>query len=120
MCLPRGMPRWPSIEAVSAVDSPQTKAPAPWLMRMSKSKPDAEDVVAEQAALARLRERVAQALDGEAGTRGARRRSPARAVAAADREGGDEHALDDECGLPSSTERSMNAPGSPSSALQMT
>ena len=24
------------------------------------------------------------------------------------------------CGLPSSTERSMNAPGSPSSALQMT
>ena len=28
------------MEAVKAVDSPQTKAPAPWLMRMSKLKPD--------------------------------------------------------------------------------
>ena len=26
----RGMPRWPSIERISAVSSPQTNAPAPW------------------------------------------------------------------------------------------
>ena len=28
--LARGMPRLPSMEAMSAVSSPQTKAPAPW------------------------------------------------------------------------------------------
>ena len=77
--------------AVSAVDSPQTKAPAPWLMRMSKSEAGAQDVVAQQAALARLRERVAQALDGQ-------RVLVAHvhvALVGADRERGDEHALDD-------------------------
>ncbi len=35
----RGMPRLPSIEAISAVSSPQTKAPAPRLICTSKSKP---------------------------------------------------------------------------------
>ena len=40
MCLPRGMPRWPSMLAVRAVDSPHTKAPAPWLTMMSKSNPE--------------------------------------------------------------------------------
>ena len=34
----RGVPRWPSIEAISAVSSPQTKAPAPSRISMSKSK----------------------------------------------------------------------------------
>ena len=33
----RGIPRSPSIEAISAVSSPQTKAPAPFLTLMSKS-----------------------------------------------------------------------------------
>ncbi len=39
MYLARGSPTRPSREAISAVDSPQTKAPPPRLMRMSKAKP---------------------------------------------------------------------------------
>ena len=35
----RGMPRLPSIEAISAVSSPQTKAPAPTLRCTSKRNP---------------------------------------------------------------------------------
>ena len=31
----RGMPRFPSMEAVSALPSPQTNAPAPWLTSVS-------------------------------------------------------------------------------------
>jgi hypothetical protein len=34
------MPRWPSIEAISAVSSPHTKAPAPRLICRSKLNPD--------------------------------------------------------------------------------
>ena len=37
--LTRGMPRLPSMEAVSALPSPQTKAPAPRLMCIRKEKP---------------------------------------------------------------------------------
>ena len=37
--LTRGIPRLPSIEAVSALPSPQTKAPAPRLMWMRNEKP---------------------------------------------------------------------------------
>ena len=118
MCLPRGMPRLPSIDAVRAVDSPQTKAPAPWLMRMSKSKPESRMFAPEQAALARLLEGVTQPLDGErvlvAHVDVA---LPARCAPIA------KAAMImpsiTECGLPSSTERSMKAPGSPSSPLQM-
>ena len=36
----RGMPRFPSMEEVSALPSPQTNAPAPWLIFMVKSKPE--------------------------------------------------------------------------------
>ncbi|MBT9165978.1 MAG: hypothetical protein DDT25_00642 [Chloroflexi bacterium] len=36
----RGMPRRPSIEAIKAVSSPQTKAPAPSLISISKSNPE--------------------------------------------------------------------------------
>ena len=57
----------------------------------------------------------AQPLDGE-GVLGAHVHV---ALSGADGEGGDDHAFDHQCGLPSSTERSMKAPGSPSSALQM-
>ena len=35
----RGMPRWPSSDAMSAVSSPQTNAPAPSLTWIVKSKP---------------------------------------------------------------------------------
>ena len=35
----RGVPRWPSMEASRAVSSPQTKAPAPNRISMSKLKP---------------------------------------------------------------------------------
>ncbi len=37
--LERGSPLFPSIEAISAVSSPQTKAPAPNLILTLKSKP---------------------------------------------------------------------------------
>ncbi len=37
----RGMPRRPSIEAISAVSSPQTKAPAPFFTRTENVKPAA-------------------------------------------------------------------------------
>ena len=47
----RGMPRLPSMEAMSAVSSPQTKAPAPSLILRWKSQPLPSDVVAQQAAL---------------------------------------------------------------------
>ena len=49
----RGMPRCPSIEAISAVSSPQTKAPAPFLDLDVEIEPRAQDVLAQQAALAR-------------------------------------------------------------------
>ncbi len=35
----RGRPEWPSSEAMSAVSSPQTKAPAPSMVSMSNVKP---------------------------------------------------------------------------------
>ena len=50
----RGMPRWPSMLAMSAVSSPQTKAPAPCVDVDVEVEARAEDVVAQQAALARL------------------------------------------------------------------
>ena len=58
----RGLPDWPSSEAMSAVSSPQTKAPAPSTSWMSKSKPRPEDVLAQDAVrtgLARARARGA-------------------------------------------------------------
>ena len=87
----RGSPRWPSIEVMSAVSSPQTKAPEPMRISRSKSKPRAHDVVAEQAVLARLPERVLEALDGER-VLGAHVHV---ALVRADGEGADDHALDE-------------------------
>ena len=43
------MPRSPSIEAISAVSSPHTNAPAPSSTRRCRLHAAAEDVVAEQA-----------------------------------------------------------------------
>ncbi len=36
----RGIPRFPSMDVVRALPSPQTKAPAPWLICRSKSNPE--------------------------------------------------------------------------------
>ena len=49
-----GVPRRPSIEAISAVSSPQTNAPAPSRISTSKLKGVLQIVVAEQAAPPRL------------------------------------------------------------------
>ena len=76
---------------MSAVSSPQTKAPEPMRISRSKSKPRAHDVVAEQAVLARLPERVLEALDGER-VLGAHVHE---ALVRADGEGADDHALDE-------------------------
>ena len=48
------MPRRPSMEAIRAVSSPQTNAPAPSLIVMSKAKPLPRMSLAEQAELARM------------------------------------------------------------------
>ena len=61
----RGSPILPSTERISAVSSPQTKAPAPRTMSMSKEKPGAQDVLAQQAQLARLAQGDDQVLDGQ-------------------------------------------------------
>ena len=87
----RGSPRLPSMEAISAVSSPQTNAPAPMRISRSKSKPRAQDVLAEQAVLARLVEGVLEALDGQR-VLGA---DVDVALVRADGVAGDGHALDD-------------------------
>ena len=83
----------------------------------SKSKPG-RGCSAQQAALAGLRQGDLQPLDGQ------RILGPDVDIARLrhDGVGGDDHALDDTgwCGSPSSTLRSMKAPGSPSSALHTT
>ena len=50
---------------MSAVSSPQTKAPAPSTRWMSKSKPRAQDVLAEQAIGAGLLDGLLEAHDGD-------------------------------------------------------
>ena len=95
MCLPRGMPRWPSMEAVRAVDSPQTKAPAPWLMRMSKLKPEPRMSSPSRLRSRAVLEGVAQALHGERVLVAHVDVALHGPVAGADGEGGDDHALDD-------------------------
>ena len=59
----RGMPRLPSIEAMRAVSSPQTKAPAPSLSLTWKLESGAEDVVAQEAVRLGLRDGDVQPLD---------------------------------------------------------
>ena len=87
----RGMPRLPSMEAMSAVSSPQTKAPAPSLRCRSKLPAAAEDVVAEVAARLGVGDRLGEALDGQR-VLGAH---VDVALVRADRVAADEHALDD-------------------------
>ena len=86
----RGMPRLPSMEAMSAVSSPQTKAPAPsfsltwklWVLPRMRSP--------EEAALLRLGDGDVEPLD-RLGVLGA---DVDVAVVGADRVAGDDHALE--------------------------
>ena len=57
-----GRPALPSSEAISAVSSPQTNAPAPSTISMSNLKPRPRILLAQQAVLARLLDRPVQAL----------------------------------------------------------
>ena len=59
------MPRYPSSEAISALSSPQTKAPAPMRNSMSKLKPLPRMFSAQEAALAGLRQGDRHVLDGD-------------------------------------------------------
>ena len=113
----RGWPRSPSIDAISAVSSPQTNAPG--------AQPDLDvegELRARRCSLPSKPERFAcgwrsSAARPPAGIRRGRRRSPCsrrprrRRSPCPRARGADRD---------SSTARSMNAPGSPSSALQMT
>ncbi len=76
----------------------------------------AEDILAQQAVFPGLLDGDLQALDRD-GVLGA---DIDIALVGADGIAGDGHGLQHAWGSPSSTERSMNAPGSPSSALQQT
>ena len=58
-------PRLPSIDAISAVSSPQTKAPAPIRISMRKLNARAADVAAQQAEPLRLPDGDLQPLDGQ-------------------------------------------------------
>ena len=58
------MPRRPSIEAISAVSSPQTNAPAPSLTLILKLKLLPRYFVTEESLLLGLRDRETQASDG--------------------------------------------------------
>ena len=61
----RGSPRLPSTERMRAVSSPQTKAPAPIMISMSKLKPVPRMFFAEQAVFVGLVDGLADALDGK-------------------------------------------------------
>ena len=87
----RGSPRLPSIEVMSAVSSPQTKAPEPLAIVQVEAEVGVEDVLAEQAVGAAVGDRRLEALE--------RQRVLGAAVdvalVGADRVGADQHALDD-------------------------
>ena len=63
--LTRGMPRLPSMEAVRALPSPQTNAPAPRLTWMPEGKAAAQDMLAQKAQLLGLCDGGLQAADGQ-------------------------------------------------------
>ncbi len=60
----RGSPRLPSMEAISAVSSPHTNAPAPMRTSRSKGEISAKDVLPQEAELTRLRDGNVQVLHG--------------------------------------------------------
>ena len=89
--LARGWPRCPSMDAMRAVSSPQTKAPAPSLILMSKSKGDPKMLAAEEPAPPRLVDRELEALNRQR----VFRPDVDIALMRADGVGADDHALDD-------------------------
>ena len=89
----RGWPRRPSIEAMSAVSSPQTNAPAPMRISTLKLKVRLEEAVAQQAVLFRLLDGDLEPADGQR----VLRPDVEVTLAGADRVAGDGHALDDAC-----------------------
>ncbi len=90
-----GMPRLPSIEAIMAVSSPQTKAPAPSMTCRSKESLTAEDAVAQDAEPAGVFGSLAHALHGK-GVLGAHIDIP---FVSADSPAGNDHAFDDAVGI---------------------
>ena len=95
MYFARGSPARPSREAKRAEDSPQTKAPPPRLIFTSKSKPDPEDVLAEEARFPRLLDRERDVLHRQ----GVLVPDVDVALAGADRVGADDHPLEDAVGV---------------------
>ena len=93
--LARGSPARPSMEAIRAVDSPQTKAPPPRLIWMSKRKAGAQDVLAQQAHLARRLDGQGDVLDGQ----GVLVAHVDVALAGADGIGADDHPLQHRMGV---------------------
>ena len=92
-------PTLPSSERISALDSPQTKAPPPRAMRTSKSKPDPRMSSPSRPYARACLERQREVLDGQ-------RILVAHvdvALVAADGVGPDDHALQHQWGLPSSS-----------------
>ena len=83
------------MEAMSAVSSPQTKAPAPSFTLIIEIETFAEDVLAEEPALLRLLDRKVQPLHGKR----ILRPDVDVAVRRADGIGADDHALDHRMGI---------------------
>ena len=110
----RGSPRLPSMEVMRAVSSPQTKAPEPMRISRSNSKSVPMMFLPSRPYSAGLVDGVLPAAPRPADTR------PAVDVAlvGADGVGADHHALDQAVRVALQDRLSMNAPGSPSSALQ--
>ena len=111
----RGMPRLPSSDSMSAVSSPQTNAPAPALMRSSHEKPDPRMFLPRRFAAVASR----MAFSSRTIASGYSARTYTNALEAPIAYAAMSIPSMSECGSPSMTARSMNAPGSPSSALQI-
>ena len=90
------MPRRPSTEAMSAVSSPQTKAPAPILMRSLNWKPAGPDGLLQQAFALHDVDGLLDPLDGQ-GILGA---AVDDALVGADGVAGDHHAFEHRVGVP--------------------
>src|SRR5208283_1136511 len=111
----RDIPRNPSIDAMSAVSSPQTNAPTPSFTRISKLKPVLKIFLpryppARACFIAIFNRSTARGYSARIYTYPFEDPIAYAPIIIPSRT---------ECGLPSITARSMNAPGSPSSALQM-
>ncbi len=110
----RGSPRPPSIDSKSAVSSPQMYAPAPRRSSMSKAKPEPSDVVARAAPAGEPPRSRGPSARRRAGTRRAGRGSRALAPVANASIVMPSMSAN---GSSSMSTRSLNVPGSDSSAL---